>query len=106
MTTTVLGIFDDAMTARKAMEDLRDSPLDLPDVSLISRATESGAAVNSEEHLGAGEGAAIGAVWGGLVGLAALLIPGVGPFIAGGALFAAITGAATGAVVGGIAGAL
>src|SRR5690349_20146832 len=37
---------------------------------------------------------------------AALLIPGLGPFIAGGALFAALTGAAAGAVVGGIAGAL
>ena len=41
----------------------------------------------------AGEGAAVGAVWGGLVGLAALLIPGVGPFIAFGALGAALTGA-------------
>jgi hypothetical protein len=37
---------------------------------------------------------------------AALLIPGIGPFVAGGALFAALSGAAAGAVVGGIAGAL
>jgi len=40
------------------------------------------------------------------VGLAALFIPGVGPFIAFGALGAALTGAVTGAVVGGISAAL
>ena len=104
--TTILGVFDDPIAARRAMDELRTSGLALDDMSIISRATESGAAIESDEHLSAGEGAAIGAVWGGLVGLAALLIPGVGPFIAGGALAAALTGAAAGAVVGGIAGAL
>src|SRR5919197_6258726 len=103
---TIIGIFDDPLAARHALEALRDSPLLLEDVSIVSRATESGAAVTSADDVSAGEGAAVGAVWGGLVGLAALLIPGVGPFVAGGALFAALTGAATGAVVGGIAGAL
>lgn len=103
---TILGIFDDPLAARRAMEALRDSPLDLKDVSIVSRATTSGEAVDNADDVSAGEGAAIGAVWGGLVGLAALLIPGIGPFIAGGALFAALTGAATGAVVGGVAAAL
>jgi uncharacterized membrane protein len=103
---TIIGIFDDATAARRAMEALRDSPIPLDDVSIVSRATESGAAVANDDDVSAGEGAAVGAVWGGLVGLAALLIPGVGPFIAGGALFAALTGAVTGAVVGGIAAAL
>jgi hypothetical protein len=45
-----------------------------------------------------------------MVGLASLVIPGVGPFIAGGALATALasaaTGAVTGAVVGGVAAAL
>src|SRR5439155_25567643 len=104
--TTILGIFDDPLEARRAMETLQASALHLDDVSIISRATESGAVVDSGDHITAGEGAAVGAVWGGLVGLAALLIPGIGPFVAGGALFAALTGVATGAVVGGIAGAL
>jgi len=106
MTNTILGVFDDPAAARRAMEDLRASSLDLEDVSIISRDGERAASVGAEEHIGAGEGAAVGAVWGGLVGLASLLIPGVGPFIAGGALFAALTGAATGAVIGGVAGAL
>jgi uncharacterized membrane protein len=103
---TIIGIFDDPLAARRALEALRDGPLPLEDVSIVSRATESGAAVANDDDVSAGEGAAVGAVWGGLVGLAALLIPGVGPFVAGGALFAALTGAVTGAVVGGVAAAL
>ena len=103
---TILGIFDDPLVARRAVETLRDSPLLLDDVSIISRATEGGVPVSNDDDVSAGEGAAIGAVWGGLVGLATLLIPGVGPFIAGGAIFAALTGVVTGAVVGGIAAAL
>jgi uncharacterized membrane protein len=103
---TIIGIFDDPLAARRALEALRDGPLPLEDVSIVSRATESGAAVANDDDVSAGEGAAVGAVWGGLVGLAALLIPGVGPFVAGGALFAALTGALTGAVVGGITAAL
>jgi uncharacterized membrane protein len=103
---TIIGIFDDSQAARRALEALRDGSLPLEDVSIVSRATESGAAVANDDDVSAAEGAAVGAVWGGLVGLAALLIPGVGPFVAGGALFAALTGALTGAVVGGITAAL
>ena len=103
---TIIGLFDDPIAARRALETLRDGPLPLEDVSIISRNADAAAAADSSEDVSAGEGAAVGAVWGGLVGLAALLIPGVGPFIAGGALFAALTGAVTGAVVGGIAAAL
>ena len=105
MANTILGIFDDPMAARHAIDDLRASALHLDDISIISPTAEA-RAVGKDEHISAGEGAAVGAVWGGLIGLAALLIPGVGPFIAGGAIFAALTGAATGAVVGGIAGVL
>jgi uncharacterized membrane protein len=103
MINTILGVFDDAAAARRAMDELRASSLEFRDFSVIARSGEGAA---DHDHLSAGEGAAVGAVWGGLVGLAALLIPGVGPFVAGGALFAALTGAATGAVVGGVAGAL
>lgn len=98
---TIIGVFDDAYTARRALEALRNSPLELDDISIISRDPAAGG--SNSEDVSAGEGATVGAVWGGLVGLTALLIPGVGPFIAGGALFAALTGAVTGAVVGGIA---
>src|SRR5687767_14237774 len=52
-------------------------------------------------------GAVTGASLGSIVGAAAaLLIPGIGPVVAGGILGAALTGAAVGAATGGLAGAL
>jgi hypothetical protein len=67
-----------------------------------------------EQHTKAPEGATTGAVSGGvlggalgwLVGIGALAIPGVGPFIAAGPIMAALGGAAVGGAVGGITGAL
>src|SRR5512133_3345400 len=55
---------------------------------------------------GAGAGGVVGGTFGLLVGIGALAIPGLGPFIAAGPLLAALSGAAAGATVGGIAGAL
>jgi uncharacterized membrane protein len=103
---TIIGMFDDPTTARRAMETLRDGPLPLEDISLIAQNADGTVTSGESGDVSAGEGAAVGAVWGGLVGLAALLIPGVGPFIAFGALGAALTGVVTGAVVGGISAAL
>ena len=68
----------------------------------------------NEQNTKAPEGAATGGVTGGvlggalgwLVGIGALAIPGVGPFIAAGPIMAALGGAAVGGAVGGIAGAL
>src|SRR5258708_26940538 len=67
-----------------------------------------------EQHTKVPEGAAAGAVAGGLaagalgwlVGMGSLAIPGVGPFIAAGPIMAALSGAAAGGAVGGLAGAL
>jgi|HigsolmetaAR201D_1030396.scaffolds.fasta_scaffold07928_4 uncharacterized membrane protein len=103
---TIFGTFDDPIAARNALESLQTCRLELDDISLVSRATEHGEAIANDSDVSAGEGAAVGAVWGGLIGLAALLIPGVGPFIAVGAIGAALTGAVAGAVVGGISAAL
>ena len=55
---------------------------------------------------GAGTVGAMGGVLGWLVGIGALAIPGVGPFIAAGPIIAALSGVAIGATVGGITGAL
>src|SRR6187399_34338 len=55
---------------------------------------------------GAGTGGVIGGALGWIVGIGALAIPGVGPFIAAGPIMAALSGAAVGAAVGGIAGGL
>lgn len=98
--TTILGVFDQATDAQHALGELRESGLQLYDTSLVAHDQAE------QDKLSAPEGAAVGAAWGGLVGLVALAIPGIGPFIAGGAIVAAMTGAAAGAVVGGIGGAL
>src|ERR1700737_5419731 len=55
---------------------------------------------------GAGTGAVLGGALGWLVGIGALAIPGVGPFIAAGPIMAALAGAAGGAAAGGLTGAL
>jgi len=102
---TIFGVFDDAAMARRAVDALRASPLNLDDVSIVSRTADSDG-MTHDGDVSASQGATVGAVWGGLVGLASLLIPGIGPFVAFGMLGAAITGAVTGAVVGGITAAL
>lgn len=103
---TIFGVFDDAAMARRAVDALRASPLKLHDVSIVSRTADGDSATHGDGDVSAGQGATVGAVWGGLVGLASLLIPGIGPFVAFGMLGAAVTGAVTGAVVGGITAAL
>ena len=55
---------------------------------------------------GASTGGVIGGALGWIVGIGALAIPGVGPFIAAGPILAALSGAALGAAAGGIAGGL
>src|SRR5215211_6782515 len=103
---TIIGLFDDPTTARRAVDTLRDGPLPLEDISLIAQNADGKISTGDSGDVSAGQGATVGAVWGGLVGLATLLIPGIGPFIAFGALGAALTGVVTGAVVGGISAAL
>lgn len=56
--------------------------------------------------VGAGSGAVLGGALGWLVGIGALAIPGVGPFIAAGPIMALLGGAAVGGTVGGLTGAL
>ncbi len=55
---------------------------------------------------GASTGALLGATWGWVAGIGALAIPGVGLFIAGGPIIAAMSGATLGAALGGICGGL
>jgi hypothetical protein len=55
---------------------------------------------------GAGTGAVLGGVLGLLVGVGALAIPGVGPFIAAGPIMAALAGIGVGSAVGVVSGAL
>ena len=112
--STVVGVFHDRDKARDAIEALKDAGFAAQDISILSPDKQATADIAEETGTHASSGAATGAVAGGilggvggwLVGIGALAIPGVGPFIAAGAFAAALGGAAIGAGVGAIAGAL
>jgi len=84
------------------------------DISVLFPDTTSTKDFAHEQHTKAPEGAATGAgtgvllggALGWLVGIGALAIPGLGPFIAAGPIMAALSGAAAGGVLGGVTGAL
>jgi len=112
--STVVGVFEDRDDARDAIEALKDAGFDADTISILSPDKRATQEMAEETGTHAGSGAATGAVAGGilgglggwLVGIGALAIPGVGPFIAAGAFATALGGAAIGAGVGAIAGAL
>jgi len=109
-----VGLFHDSEDARRAIEALKDAGFRGDEISLLMPDRDQARQMAAETGTKAGEGAAAGLVAGGilgglggfLVGIGALAIPGVGPFIAAGAFATALGGAAVGAGVGAIAGAL
>src|SRR3984893_14005678 len=69
-------------------------------------AHEKGTKAPEGAATGATSGAVIGGALGWLVGIGALAIPGLGPFIAAGPIMATLSGVGVGGAVGGITGAL
>jgi hypothetical protein len=69
-------------------------------------AHDKGTRVPEGAAVGAGTGAVLGGALGWLVGIGALAIPGLGPFIAAGPIMAALAGMGVGGAAGGITGAL
>jgi len=112
--STVVGVFDDRERAREAIEALKEHGFSGDAISILTPDKQATQDIADDTGAHAGSGAATGAVAGGLlggiggwlVGIGALAIPGVGPFIAAGAFATALGGAAIGAGVGAIAGAL
>src|ERR1700682_1572731 len=112
--TAVFGIYRDRTSVENAVDVLRRENFRNTDISVLfpeNRATKDFAhEKNTKAPEGAATGATSGAVIGGtlgwLVGIGALAIPGLGPFIAAGSIMAGLSGAGAGGVVGGLAGAL
>ena len=109
----VTAVFDDRTQAERAIAELRRRGISDSEMSIVSRRPDDvdvtgRAAHDTGERVG--KGALAGAGVGTLFGLAALLIPGVGPFVTAGVLASALgaTGGAiaSGAIVGGTSGAL
>jgi hypothetical protein len=101
-------VFYDPEAARAAMAALQGAGYAGDDISMLTPDKEADKGHKARE--GARTGAIAGGLFGGLagwlVGLGSLAIPGVGPFVAAGALATALGGAALGAGLGAVAGAL
>ena len=112
--TAVFGIYRDRISVENAVDELRAAGFRNTDISVLFPENEGTKDFAHEKHTKAPEGTATGAtsgavVGGGLgwlVGIGALAIPGLGPFIAAGPIVATLAGAGAGGVLGGITGAL
>jgi hypothetical protein len=114
MAKAVFGIARSESQTVVIVERLRAAGFSNNDISVLFPDRAGTKDFAHEQHTKAPEGAATGAGTGGvlggalgwLVGIGALAIPGLGPFIAAGPIMAALSGAAAGAALGGLAGAL
>jgi len=111
---SVFGIYSSRSGVENAVTALRDVDFQQADVSVLlpenlgnrEIATQKNTKAPEGATTGAGSGAVIGGTLGWLVGIGALAIPGLGPFIAAGPIMAALAGAGVGGAVGGVTGAL
>jgi hypothetical protein len=114
MAKAVFGIAKNESQAIAIADQLKAAGFSSNDVSVLFPDKEGTKDFAHEQHTKAPEGAATGATGGAvlggalgwMVGIGALAIPGLGPFIAAGPIMAALAGAAGGAAVGGLTGAL
>jgi hypothetical protein len=112
--TTVVGVFDDRTRAQEALRELRNAGFREDDIGVIARdgetrtetttGTDTGSNVLAGAGAGAAAGAGVGALW--ALGIAAGMLPAIGPVIAGGLLASVLASAAGGAAVAGVIGAL
>src|SRR5229473_5824329 len=114
MAKAVFGIAKSESQAIAIADQLRAAGFSENDISVLFPDKKGTRDFAHEQHTKAPEGAATGATGGALlggalgwlVGIGALAIPGLGPFIAAGPLLAALAGVGAGGVVGGLTGAL
>ena len=107
--TAVFGIFRDRRHVEVAIDEFKRAGFRPNDISVLFPETDSTKEFAHEKHTkapegaatGAGTGAVLGGTLGWLVGIGALAIPGLGPFIAAGPIMAALAGAGVGGAVGG-----
>lgn len=111
--TTLIGVFQDRLEAQKAIGELEQAGFDKDDLGFVIRGEEAvhGGMITDAMGTKDARGAVAGMVTGGMVGgvlaaAAALMLPGVGPIVAGGILASFFGGAVAGVGVGGIIGAM
>ena len=112
--TAVFGICDNISQLEQVVGALKEAGFRNDDISALFPDKQGTRDFAHEKHTkapegataGAGAGVAVGGTLGWLVGIGALAIPGLGPFIAAGPIMAALAGAGVGGTIGGITGAL
>jgi hypothetical protein len=112
--TAVFGIYPSYANVESGVDGLKAAGFSNRDISVLfpagagtkDFAHEKGTKAPEGASAGAGTGVVLGGVMGWLLGVGALAIPGLGPFIAAGPIMAALAGAGAGGVVGGVTGAL
>jgi hypothetical protein len=112
--STAVGVFDDRADAQRAVNELRRMGFSDDRIGVAYQDEAEGTRATPASHeeskagtgaaAGAAAGAGVGALWG--IGIAAGMLPAIGPVIAGGTLAAVLASAATGAAATGLAGAL
>src|ERR1700733_6868110 len=112
---SIFGIYTSRQGVEAAVQALRDANFRGSDISILAPenlgdirdiGTVKSTKAPEGATAGASSGAVIGGVLGWLVGIGALAIPGIGPFIAAGPIVAGLAGAGAVGVAGGIVGAL
>jgi hypothetical protein len=111
--TLLVSVFYDRYQAEQAIDDLEQAGFSSDDVGFALRGSDVARggmvtdAVGTKDDAGAAAGAVTGGVVGGLLGAAAaIVLPGMGPILAGGILATSLGYAAAGVAVGGILGAM
>src|SRR5271169_2359737 len=112
--TAVFGIYPSYANVENGVAGLKAAGFSNRDISVLfpqsagtkDLAHEKNTKAPEGATAGAGTGAVVGGALGWLVGIGALAIPGLGPFIAAGPIMAALAGAGVGGAVGGLTGAL
>ena len=112
--TAAFGLYSDRIQVEQGIDALRAARFRNEDISVLfpdnqgtkDFAHEKNTKAPEGATAGAGAGGALGSTLGRLVGIGALAIPGLGPFIAAGPIVAALAGMGVGGAVGGLVGAL
>lgn len=107
---TIIGLYNDLTTANLLVQELEAYGTSRDHITLVSKKAANSdelSDVVTDSEMSMSEGASLGALTGGTLGLlasslAALAVPGVGPVLAAAPLIGTLAGVVTGGVTGGV----
>jgi len=112
---SVFGMYLSSKEAESAVNVFSNAGFTASDISVLRRekfeseekpATDNNTKAPEAAVVGAGSGAAVGGALGWLLGIGALVIPGIGPVLAAGPIVTVLAGIGVGGAIGGFAGCL